>query len=134
MTLTEKSNQIEDVGRDVSSDFDILVIDDREELRRLMVRVLESEGYHVRTAASGEEALDIIEKDSGNLRLLISDILLPQMRGTTLAAHFERYAGKGKVLLISGSQELCEEEHHFPILAKPFSPAELISRVKDLLG
>jgi PAS domain S-box-containing protein len=116
----------------------VLVAEDDDALRRLMVQVLKRHGYEVKVAASGEAALDMARSLDGSLDLLISDVVMGDLSGPELAAvmQFERPALK--ILLTSGTADesvtshLAEGSNAF--LAKPFRPTEFIEVVRELLS
>jgi CheY-like chemotaxis protein len=63
----------------------ILIVDDDEELRRFMSRILERNGYRIAEAASGEQALRVVEEFEGTFDLLVSDVVMGEMSGRDLA-------------------------------------------------
>jgi CheY-like chemotaxis protein len=108
----------------------VLVVEDDDSIRALMRAVLEPAGYEVRLASGGEEALSGADPD-----LLITDILMPGMNGRELATRLTERAPGTPVLFISGytgTEAKIEEGERF--LAKPFTPGELLARVRALLA
>jgi CheY-like chemotaxis protein len=113
----------------------VLVVDDEELVRTAVVRSLQARGYRVLEASSAAEALVIIDQASGDIGLLLSDVIMPGGRGTELARVFqERYPGK-PVLLMSGYLE--PDEHGAPadvqVLEKPLAPSQLARAVRAAL-
>src|SRR3954464_3699303 len=64
---------------------EILVVDDDPTVCKLMQRILENHGYYVSTAHCGTEALRILDKSGRDFRLLVTDVLMPDMSGPALA-------------------------------------------------
>jgi CheY-like chemotaxis protein len=110
----------------------ILIADDEEPLRHLLHRFLQAQGYQVYTAADGAEALRLGKKYLEQIDLLIADIRMPGLEGTEVARLLKASKADLKVLLISGYTEgrsVCE-----PFLSKPFAPAALLEKVRQLLA
>jgi two-component system cell cycle sensor histidine kinase/response regulator CckA len=84
----------------------VLAVDDEEAVRALIARTLAAEGYSVLTAGNGEEALVLARPLAGQLALVITDLQMPQMGGTTLAVHLARMTPAPRVLL-SRATESC---------------------------
>ncbi len=80
----------------------ILVVEDHDAIRRLMVRCLEKNGYKVLSAENGNDALQVFENYSEPIHLLLSDVIMPEMDGVKLAETLQPLAPKMKVLFISG--------------------------------
>ncbi len=116
----------------------ILIVDDDEELRRFMSRILERNGYRIAEAASAEHALRVVEEFDGAFDLLVSDVVMGEMSGRDLAKSLQSREPGLAVLLVSGTAkrsivaELNEGSTDF--LAKPFKPSDLVDRVHDLLN
>jgi PAS domain S-box-containing protein len=119
----------------------ILVCEDEPMVRRLARRALERQGYRVLSAATGEEALELLEEaeeTEETIDLLLSDIVMPQMGGLKLAAKLNERWPQIKVLLMSGypSRDVLDEsalEISLPFLEKPFSFQELCEKVAMVL-
>jgi nitrogen-specific signal transduction histidine kinase len=116
----------------------VLVVDDEPDLRQLIRKVLTHDGYRVMEAASGGEAISLAKHWKGSIDLLISDVMMPGMRGTELAFSVRAVRPSIKVLLISGyanDERLPADagEEQFAFLAKPFKPSELADRVRQIL-
>ncbi|HVX65200.1 MAG TPA: response regulator [Bryobacteraceae bacterium] len=110
----------------------ILIADDEEPLRQLLYRFLQGHGYQVYTAADGSEALRIGRENLQDIDLLIADIRMPGVEGPEVARLLKATKADLKVLLISGYTEgksVCE-----PFLPKPFAPAALLEKVRELLA
>lgn len=114
----------------------ILVAEDEEGVRELAVSALERRGYRVLQAASGEEALRVAGGFDGTIHLLVSDVVMPGLKGPELAARLRAMRPGIKVLLISGyaaevvtPADLAEAT----LLSKPFAPAALVKAVRALL-
>lgn len=112
----------------------ILVVDDDQLILNLESRILHSAGYTVRKANSGAEALLVLENHP-DICLLISDIMMPDMNGPLLAELADEKFPKLRYLFVSGFTagilgRLSPKE---TFLAKPFSPAEFLSKVKSIL-
>jgi nitrogen-specific signal transduction histidine kinase/CheY-like chemotaxis protein len=116
----------------------ILIVDDDEELRRFMSRILERNGYRVAEAESAEHALRVVEEFDGIFDLLVSDVVMGEMSGRELATELQLTNAGLLVLLVSGTAnrkilaDLKPEASDF--LAKPFKPSDLVDRVHDLLA
>jgi two-component system, OmpR family, response regulator MprA len=116
----------------------ILVVDDEHAVRRSIARGLSLEGYEVASAESGEEALEIVERASRRFDVVISDIIMRGMSGVALAERLRLYDERLSVILISGFPGSFLSEDTLPIayydfLEKPFSPVQLIARVRATL-
>ena len=115
----------------------ILIVDDEERLRRALERSLRREDWRTRTAASGEEALDILKQE--RVDLVITDLVMPGMGGMALVRDMKNVVPGTKVLILTayGSPESMEEAELLGVccyLAKPFDLAHLKSRVNELLS
>jgi two-component system cell cycle sensor histidine kinase/response regulator CckA len=116
----------------------ILLVEDEEEVRKLMADVLVEGGYRVIATGSGVHALEIAEAGSDSIDLLITDVVMPAMNGIVLAERLGKLRPGTKVLYITGytpeaisglgglRRELMME--------KPFTPDELRARVREVLG
>jgi CheY-like chemotaxis protein len=118
-------------GEDPSS---ILLVDDDENIRVLLLRCLRSAGYQVATACSATEALTILHRRDEPIQLLITDLDMPGISGLELAVRVEHIHPECLVLLMSGSPPPLEtDSREWNYLAKPFSPHFLLGKVRALL-
>jgi CheY-like chemotaxis protein len=110
----------------------ILVVEDEDEVRQIIVRGLEEQGYRVVEARDGVQALALLTSDP-RIDLVITDIGMPNMGGLTLARRATLVARPPVLLFISGYD-------HNPadipgaLLAKPFAPDTLVAEVRRLLS
>jgi len=116
----------------------ILLVEDVGGLRKLAKRMLESAGYTVLTAANGEEALRVLERHEEQVHLMVTDVVMPGMSGRILAERFDRTRPGMKVLYMSGYTDDVVVRHGvlaegMPFLSKPFTAAELIRKVREVL-
>jgi CheY-like chemotaxis protein len=116
----------------------ILVVEDREDVRRLTVSLLSGLGYTVVEAASPAGALELVGDGRPVIHLMVSDIVMPGMSPDELAEHVRARRPGIKVLFVSGygsdfTAAARLFEPGFGYLAKPFSPAELAVTVRALL-
>lgn len=117
----------------------VLVVDDVPDIRSLLSTVLTRAGYSVLVASDAMQARDICTQVSDPIHLLITDVLMPGLNGPALAAHAVAVRPQIRVLYISAyDQGLLMDRLNLdegtPFLLKPFSPDELLSKVRDVLG
>jgi CheY-like chemotaxis protein len=109
----------------------ILVVDDEEQLRHYMGRVMTDEGYRVLVAENGLEALALLEKCAPGIHLVITDVSMPTMTGPEMAARIAIQPHPPPVLFVSGGPG--HSGLPGPLLRKPFLPDELSTLVRGLL-
>jgi signal transduction histidine kinase/DNA-binding response OmpR family regulator len=109
----------------------VLVVDDEDLVRASTVHMLSELGYSVVEAASGEDALLLLEKH-GNIDLLVTDHLMPGITGTDLAQTIRRLHPEMRVLIISGYAESIGVSPGLSRLTKPFKQSELASSLARL--
>lgn len=112
----------------------ILVVDDEMSVAVIVARVLEAAGYVVEGTRSAKEALARFEAAEHSFDLLLSDVVMPNMSGIELAGRIREVRPDIRVLLMSGyapGQDL--ERLDVELLKKPFSPSELLGRVRSVL-
>ena len=126
-----------EVGRPRGS-VTVLIAEDDENLRSLMSRVLERNGYHVLEAESGERAAAMAEQFVGHIDLLLSDVVMGEMSGRALALSLQKEDPALLVLLVSGTadQRVIEDlvAGTGAFLKKPFKPSQLVDLVHELLS
>ncbi len=114
----------------------IVVAEDDRAVSSLVRRALEKAGYTVVEAATGEEALQFIESGEP-FDLLVTDLVMPELGGWELAERLEWERPGTKILLMSGHSPGRGHDvplrTHIPFLAKPFGPAELERKVREVL-
>ena len=106
----------------------VLLVDDEDAVRRSTAELLESLGFEVASAASGEAALGMLD----GVDYLVTDHLMPGMKGAELAQRARGARPALKVLVISGYAGLDEIPPELPRLAKPFRVDELARRMGEL--
>ena len=109
----------------------ILVVDDEKEVREILAEALQDFGYGVVTAASGEEALPVLN-NGRIIDLVITDVRMPGMSGPELADEIRQRWPGVKVVLISGYFLPQAVQQRF--LKKPFHMKELASIVRAELS
>jgi two-component system cell cycle sensor histidine kinase/response regulator CckA len=115
----------------------IVVVEDEESVRRLVVTILQRAGYEALSAESGEEAIRILAERRERIALLLSDIVMPRMNGRTLAGRVVQLQPGVRVLLMSGYDDAQMERdaagESFPVVGKPFTEEILLARVREVL-
>jgi DNA-binding NtrC family response regulator len=113
----------------------ILLIDDEAEVRRAVRRILEHYGYRVLEASSAEQALSIGKLHDREVHLLITDVIMPEMRGPELARRLRALRPELRVLYISGytGSVPLESSSNVWFLQKPVVPTLLAQSVRKLL-
>jgi PAS domain S-box-containing protein len=115
----------------------ILLVEDEEAVRRLAALVLREHGFTVLEAGNGREALRLSHDGGLPVSLLLTDVVMPDMNGTELAARITRQQPTTKVLYMSGYADDALMENlrhgHAEWLAKPFTPDEMLQRVRSTL-
>ncbi len=108
----------------------ILLVDDEDGVRVTLRRQLVAHGHTVLEASHGAEALAVVRMRRGNLDLVLSDVVMPEMNGTELAATLVRdYPGLPVILMSAyapaGLTQVGPDSHKVPVLQKPFAPGQV---------
>ncbi len=109
----------------------VLIVEDERGVRTYLTHLLERAGYNVLVAALPSEALKLLAGDGPVPDLVISDVVMPEMRGDRLAEELTALRGAMRFLFVTGYSQTRVEGH--PTLKKPFSPDELLERVREEL-
>jgi len=112
----------------------LLVVEDDDIVRMLMLEVLDELGYSTIEAEDATAALKIIEDASQQLALLITDVGLPDMRGEELAAKARAARPLLPVLFASGYADSLDVPEGMHMIGKPFSIDQLRDKVVEILG
>jgi len=124
---------------DMTGQGTILLVEDEDPVRAVNARALSARGYTVLEAASGIEALEIIEERGAPVDLVVSDVVMPEMDGPTLLGELRKLYPDLKVIFVSGYAEEAfrknlPEGEDFNFLPKPFSLRQLVETVKQVMG
>ncbi len=119
-------------GLDDSGSETILLVEDEDEVRRVLHQILVGKGYRVIQAESGDEALAMARMFRGAIHLLLTDVTMPQIKGPELATRLVAERPQTRVLFMSGynDESLPAEE---TILQKPFSAQTLTQTIRSIL-
>jgi signal transduction histidine kinase len=116
----------------------ILIVEDEPAVRRMASRALRSQGYAVLEAANGAEALDLLSRATGPVDLVLSDVVMPVLNGRELSERLAVDRPEIRVLFMSGytDDDIVRRgllQPGAPFLQKPFVPADLSRKVRDVL-
>ena len=106
----------------------ILVVEDEDGVRGFIVGVLQALGHHVLQASRPSEALDLVAAHPGSVDLLITDIIMPEMRGDELVRQMQLLAGAPPTIYMTGYSDLAQDDDT-NVLHKPFGIDELTAAV-----
>ena len=113
----------------------LLLIEDEKNVLVFASRILERQGYRVLEAPDGSEALKLSEEFSGNIDLVLSDVVMPRMSGPDFARKMSSLRPETKILFMSGY--LADHSEALPsggsFLQKPFTSVDLVSKVRQML-
>lgn len=116
----------------------IVLAEDNSTLSLLLKFRLEKEGYELFVATDGKEALDLIENQSPDL--ILSDIMMPFVSGLEVISHLRNKLNLETPIIVfssAGQEEMVLKAFNLganDFMGKPFSPNELVIRIKRLIG
>jgi PAS domain S-box-containing protein len=115
----------------------ILLLEDEESLRQVTCDCLTASGYNVLQAGRGNHAIDMAEQYKGAIALVVSDVVLPDMSGPSVATKVRALHPEAKVLYVSGYAEVPVAQQLIAegaiLLQKPLSRGDLLSKVDEML-
>lgn len=118
----------------------ILVVDDESHIREMTLAILTRSGYRVMIAADGAEAATAFAQRAAEIRLVITDLHMPNLNGAMLGRALRRINPATKLLVMSGMTsppgdrpDYEPEQFADGFLPKPFKPAALLAKVQELL-
>jgi PAS domain S-box-containing protein len=117
----------------------VVLAEDEDALRVLLGRVLAGSGYHVIAGRNGAEALEAVHARGGRVDILLTDVVMPRMTGTELAAALSGEQPGVKVLFMTGHTEDAKLLGRFAagdaeIIQKPFTSEALLTHLRRILG
>lgn len=115
----------------------VMVVDDEQSIRDLLVAILGRSGYRVLAAANGREALALYEPRVAEVALVITDLGMPEMGGSQLAARIRALNPDAKLLFMSGAGTTGPGDQAPDgsfTLPKPFTRDDLLKTVRELIG
>ena len=124
--------------KDLTGRGTVLLVEDEDAVRSFAARALGQRGYHVLEATTGAEALEVFSSHNGDVDLVVSDVVMPEMDGPTLMKHLRSERPDVKIIFISGYAEDAfrrnlSDKEDFMFLQKPFDLKELAGAVKAAL-
>jgi two-component system cell cycle sensor histidine kinase/response regulator CckA len=134
----EAAAEVPPKKKDLTGSGTVLLVEDEEAVRSFAVRALASRGYNVLEAATGAEALEVMAEHAGEVDIVVSDVVMPEMDGPTLLKKLRERNTNVKMIFISGYAEDAfrknlEGQEDFTFLPKPFSLKQLAEAVKEAL-
>ena len=115
----------------------ILVVEDGDAVRNLVCVMLVENGYRVLEARDGHHALRVCESQPEPIQLVLTDVVMPNMKGAELAERLRRARPDLRILLMSGYAEepMGERLGRYPVafLPKPFTSVELVEKIRQVL-
>jgi CheY-like chemotaxis protein len=116
----------------------VLVVEDDQAVRMLVLNVLDELGYRGHPAADARTAIPLLES-SLRIDLLVTDVGLPGLNGRQLAEIARQYRPGLKVLFMTGYAEKAAEKQHFlddatDMVAKPFTIDVLANKIRDMIN
>ena len=125
-------------GKPVRGNETVLLVEDDVSVRAIAVRALRAQGFVVLEAGDGIEALEVARQHSGEIHILVTDVVMPRLGGKELAERLVAERPQIKVLFASGytrnaivHQGVLEQGTQF--LQKPYVPASLTKKVREVL-
>ncbi|WP_298818643.1 histidine kinase N-terminal 7TM domain-containing protein [Chloroflexus sp.] len=115
----------------------ILLVEDEPEVRQSAARLLREQGYTVLEATHAQEAIDLALSYGDDLRLLISDVVLPHTDGISLGRQLQQLLPHVRVILMSGYVQRIlanGDESPYPILSKPFTRYQLLGAIRKVIN
>jgi len=117
----------------------ILVVEDDDAVRHLVLRILEKSGFEVVAKSLGSDAIAYFERNGATVDLLLTDVVMPEMSGKVLADRIWSMDPSTKVLFMSGyTDDIIAKrgilESGRQLINKPFDGAQLVSRVREILS
>jgi len=115
----------------------ILLLEDEESLRQVTCECLTTNGYNVLQAGRGNHAIDMAKQYKGAIALVVSDVVLPDMSGPSVATKVRALHPEAKVLYVSGYAEVPVAQQLIAegaiLLQKPLSRGDLLRKVDEML-
>ncbi|MFA6032590.1 MAG: response regulator [Myxococcota bacterium] len=116
----------------------ILLVDDEESMREIGRRILEKNGYEVKTASDGDEALELFNAGSGEIGLVILDLVMPRKNGFETLAQILELDPEARVLIATGSigdeyARTLIDKGCSGVLFKPFDASTLVEEVRKIM-
>ena len=116
----------------------VLFVDDESQILTALKRGLLDEPYKKLFANSGKEALEVSEKHEGEIDLLLTDVIMPEMNGMELSKAHRRSRPETKVLFMSGYSEDIIAKHGIlkpgiNFISKPLAPSVLTEKIRSVL-
>lgn len=118
----------------------ILLAEDEMMVRKMLMEVLQAQGYHVLEAIDGHNALEIARRpNQEKIDLLLTDIAMPNMNGLELVRQFSPAFPEAKIILMSGYTDDpafkdVKSQHNADFISKPFLPQALIQKIERILN
>lgn len=117
----------------------ILVVDDEPFVLNVVCNILRTAGFRILSAASPAEAMEIGRSHAQPIRLLLSDVILPEMSGPELADLFTEVHPETECMFMAGlpdTPEVCDRiiGRNRAFLQKPFVPQTLVKKVQEVLA
>ena len=142
-TISGVLTSVNEAGRAAPADLTgrgtILLVEDEEGLRGLNARGLASRGYTVLEAGNGVEAIEVLDERGGDVDLVVTDVVMPEMDGPTLFKVLRERNSDIKIIFVSGYAEDAFEKNlpengKFAFLPKPFTLKQLVAAVKETMA
>jgi CheY-like chemotaxis protein len=116
----------------------VLIVEDEPQVRGLMRKVLETEGYVVLEAIDGGDALQVSERHAGTIDLVVTDVVMPTMSGAALVERLVGARPGARVVFVSGYTHDVLDDHavvgsNLAFLQKPLTPDALVAKVREVL-
>ena len=134
-----KQSSTVEPARDLTGVGTILLVEDEDAVRAFATRALSSRGFTVLEASNGVEAIKVIEAQDKPIDLVVTDVVMPEMDGPTLAKKVREMCPNTKIIFISGYAEhtfknTLGRPEDVSFLPKPFSLKQLAAKVKEVLS
>jgi two-component system cell cycle sensor histidine kinase/response regulator CckA len=125
--------------KDLTGRGTVLLVEDEDAVRSFAARALGQRGYRVLEATTGTEALEVFASHNGEVDLVVSDVVMPEMDGPTLLKELRKTNPDLKFIFVSGYpddafKKSLDENEAYAFLPKPFTLPQLAAKVKEQLG